>query len=327
MKRDISIIAPWVSDTDWSGGLVGFFSDLVASRLASVIVGARAPSVGGAFDYLRPKLRLMEQIVDAAHAGRLGRRVILIDAAFVNLPALRSLVGEDGEIIALIHGGAFQPHDFVHQFMPNRAGAMARYEEGALGLCDRLIVPTTHARTLFLASHPTLADRLMVVPYPLRQVTPAPIPWAERRGAVYTGRMSFEKGADIVARILETNVELSCVHGLGHTEYIHALSRRLCVLSPARAELYGYAAIEAVQAGVVPVVPRGLSYLECIDVPDWLYLSHPVGAHTPDEFSAVFARVTRLGEMEHAAIVRQAQARLRDLTSGLEDRFLQAVAA
>jgi glycosyltransferase involved in cell wall biosynthesis len=322
----LTIIAPRIASFDWSAVMVDYFCALLGdSDSVNVVTGwsDECSSFGGNnFDFLDPKLTVSVALREAARRRQLAKRVLLLDPNFVNVRALRTLVGEDGRVFTLVNGGAFQPHDFDHQFMPRWAERICEYEGGFFGLCDRIIVPSQHARRLFIKRFPQLAAILDVIPYPLRKRRfPHPLR-SMKQGVIFASRPSIEKGIDIVKALIARGRSITQIFGVSEQPYFRALRKHLCVLIPARAELFGYVAIEAIQAGTIPIIPKALSYPEFIDFPDWLFLSPNVGDHTVEEIEYRLTQVERLTDNEYASIIERCQDRIRLVFARQDEKFI-----
>jgi hypothetical protein len=326
-----TIVTPWLSATDWTSVITGYFIRLLGGPSAvSVVTGQSTGAASGdgaedPFAFLDAKLAVSVKLREAARNGTLAARVLLVDSNFVNLRALRTMVGDKGWIVTLVNGGAFQPHDFDHQSLPSWVDRIAAYEGAMFALCDRIVLASTHARTMFLDRFPTLASRVATVPYPVRSCKPRHWHVTRKAGAIFASRPSYEKGVDVVDALVAMGWPVTRVHRMPPDEYLAELRRHLCVLVPARAELFGYLAIEAVQAGTIPIVPNGLSYREFLELPDWLFLSHPVGVHTVAEIDARLSRLQEMSTADYAAIVERARAHLERVLHGQGDRFRSAL--
>jgi hypothetical protein len=310
--------------------MVDYFVCLLGGpQVVNVLSGRPPPSVSttdDSFAYLDPKLDVAIAIRRAQRTGHLAERVLLIDTNFVNVRALRTLLGTHGRIIALVNGGAFQPFDFDRQSMPAWSDRIAAYESGLFGLCDAVLVPSQHARRTLFAGCPHLSVRVETIPYPLRPRAMARPDKRGKAGAIFVSRPTYEKGADIIDRLIAKGRPVTRAQGLEGEVYFATLQRHLCVLTPARAELFGYTAIEALQAGSIPIAPEGLSYREFLYLPDWLFLSHPVGDATPAQMAAVIERIEDMSDAEYAAIVRSAQIHLRAVFADQNALFRAALA-
>lgn len=326
----LTLVAPWIAQTDWSSVMVDYFVRLLGgSQFVNVLSGHAPSSVSmtdDPFAYLDPKLDIAIAIRQAQKAGCLANRVLLIDTNFVNVRALRTLLGTHGRIIALVNGGAFQPFDFDCQSMPAWSDRIAAYESGLFGLCDAVLVPSQHARHILFAGCPHLSARVETIPYPLRPRAMTRPDKRGKAGAIFVSRPTYEKGADLVDRLIAKGHPVTRTQGLEGEVYFAALQRHLCVLTPARAELFGYVAIEALQAGLIPIAPDGLSYREFLHLPDWLFLSHPVDDATPAQMAAVIERIEDMSDAEYAAIVTGAQMYLGTVFADQNARFRAALA-
>jgi hypothetical protein len=327
-ENKYTVIAPWISSTDWTHFTVEYFAHLFPG--ATIICGGSGSmddSASEPFAFLSSKLEASSLIHRAARKGQLSKRVLLIDTNFVNIRALRTLLGDNGWMAALVNGGAFQPFDFDHQAMPRWAERIADYEGGVFGLCDRLILPSQHARLTLLNRLPDLAQQVIVVPYPVRHL-PRTLPTKSgKRGALFISRPSFEKGIDLIDALSATKIPIERLQGLTHADYLAQLSRHLCVLLPARAELFGHVAIDAINAGTVPLVPAGLSYPEFLDLPASLFLGHPVGEATQAEMMHRIQQLETMSECEYSTIIGRARLHLDRVFADRDARFRAAFMA
>jgi hypothetical protein len=324
-----TIVAPWLSASDWTSVITEYFVALLGGADAvSMVTGQPMRAASAAADddedpfaFLDAKLAASVNLRTAGRNGTLASRVLLVDSNFVNLRALRTMMGDKGWIVTLVNGGAFQLHDFDHQTLPSWVDRIAAYEGAMYALCDRIVLASTHARSVFLNRFPTLASRVTTVPYPLRSGTLRHWRATGKTGVIFASRPSYEKGVDVIDALVARGCPVTRAHRLPPDEYLAELARHLCVVVPARAELFGYVAIEALQVGTIPIVPNGLSYREYLDLPEWLFLSHPVGAHTPAEIATRLRRLEAMSTADYAAIVLHARACLEHLLCDQDDRF------
>jgi hypothetical protein len=318
----VLLLAPWITDHDWTGKLVDTITSLLPCPVEVVVGGCSSASDHSfAYDFLRPKIHVMNVFLDAVE--RLGSvdHVIVLDANYVNLRAVRAVLGHTGLLTVLIHGGSFQPFDLETQFASYDFKKLLRWDEANLALADHILIPTIHALKLFTAAYPTLAPHTTQVYWPLPSGLKRRAPSVGNGKIVAPSRNSWEKGNDIInALVLRgVNVDQTC-NLTGEAYYDHLHDATACLV-PARAEIFGYCAIEALWSGTIPLVPNGLSYKEMFELPPWLQMRHPVGETTTEELVNIIDRVFNLAPLQYHEIVSAAQyaleERLRDAGSAL----------
>ncbi len=320
MRDHFTLVIPWTGSKDWTNLYIDYFSKILKPH-ADISLIQGPVNAEGKFGWLFPKLDISQRLLKAASEGRIGNRILLLDPNYINIRALRAMVGSSAEICAIINGGAFQDHDIETQFMPEYRDAIKSYELGYYSLCDKIIVPSLHARTIFLNSYPSLEKKIWTIPLPLRDIPDLRKNFNEKSGLISVGRAAFEKGSDIISENCEIQIK-----GLKEPEdYLQDLSKALAVIIPSRAELFGYCPIETLQCGTIPIVPNGLPYPEYIHLPDDLMLSHPVGPETSREIKAIWNRVTSMEQEEYEGIIDNAMKNLRTKLINQEKKFLECL--
>ena len=317
IQKKIAIIAPWVSDTDWSETLLNNFLELLIDHAeVKIIYGQTSKDVPSKFHFLEQKLTTSLNILHEAEFMAHCTACIILDGNFINFRVLRTLLPESAQIVLMVNGGAFQPYDFDHQFLPKHVDAITRYEEGLFGLCDKIIASSHYAKNLLIKSFPLLRKRVEVIPYPLKTWPSSQLlancPIAGKQGTGYIGRQSWEKGIDLFNQIKPCHSP-SLIQGLTGDAYFKALASLRAVVCPARAELFGYGVIEAIQSGTIPLVPNGLSYVETVKLPQSLFLSFPINENTVDEIHQKLKMIECFDAKTYQQIINNAQENVRQM--------------
>lgn len=317
MKDHFTLVVPWANTKDWTGLFVEYFTKLLAPY-AEVSLIQGPPAQAGRLGWLVPKLDISGLLLDAASEGRIGNKIFLLDPNYVNIRALRAMTGGGTKIFTLVNGGAFQDYDIETQALPEYRDAMKSYESGFYSLCDRIIAPSLYAQKIFLEAYPSLASKTLSIPFPLRTFPDLRKDFISKSGLISVGRTCFEKGSDILAKCDDVRKnELK-----EPDEYLEDVSKALAVVIPARAELFGYCAMEALQCGTLPIVPKGLFYLE-LNLPDHVRLSHPVGEGTAQEIGRIWKRVCAMDRQIYETIVNDARDSLFERFSNQDSCFLE----
>ncbi len=318
-----TILAPWLSDTDWSGNLCSYFQRLLGGGNCNVVYSPCQYDPASSFGWLVPKMDISVRMLDSAMAGEFGGNVLVIDPNYVNIRALRYLVGNKGRIISLVHGGAFQKYDLETQYVEKWNPAKRRYEEGYFGLVDRIVLPSKHAKKIFSSQYRSLTRKITVIPYPVKNIPDGKASCQERNGIVVPCRNSYEKGSDVIASLLNSSkLNITRMQNLRQKEYFECVAGAMLTLIPSRADLYGMAAIESIYAGTIPVVPFAFSYPEYIKLPRNLFLSHPIGRATCKEIISVYNKISSFSTDEYREVISVAKSHLAKRLRGMDSKFL-----
>jgi hypothetical protein len=222
-------------------------------------------------------------------------------------------MGTHGLIISFVHGGAFQPNDIERHCLPEFTKAMQAYENGYFSLVDWILLPTQYAQNLFCRQYPDLEAHTRVIPYPLKKITISALPPEKKGQAIYVSRPAWEKGYDIISKCNAVKVFPS---GTLNTpeKYFKALSKAIAVVIPARAELYGYVALEAIQCGTIPIVPHDFSYKETIPMFPELKLSSPIGDDTCKEIDEILGKINAMSTKEYNQVLQVFTSQIAHIT-------------
>ena len=280
---ELTIVAPWLSKSDWTGLI---FSSIVKEAKEkkiqfNIVIGfhidnQKKAKVCEPFSFLYPKLKVVEKMVHLANKNRLGNRIVIIDSSFVNIKTIRYLAGPKRYISCFVNGGFFQEHDLDRQTISGYDRELERYEEGHYSLIDKILLPSKYALKIFLNKYPTLRNKTSYHYYPLDIKSNNILKFSSRKGYLYASRKSFEKGFDVISELDSKILKIDFIIGLKNSLFRKKLLKYKALLIPSRADLFGFCALEALLEGVIPVVPKGLSYDELVDIPENLKLSSSI---------------------------------------------------
>jgi glycosyltransferase involved in cell wall biosynthesis len=200
--------------------------------------------------------------------------VLALDGEYPGLEALeyvRKMSGVNFKIFSIWHAGTYDQHDQTAKRGLTRVGA--RLEEVLFDICDGVFVATDFHKRLICTNRMVEAERIHVTGLPVDalrlQRFSTGIDTA-RQGIVFAGRLTEEKGYDIVKRLIQTvNGEWLITHetDLQKDDYYKLLGESRIIVVPSRQETFGYAAIEAISAGCMPVILAGTCCREYVPPP------------------------------------------------------------
>lgn len=193
-----------------------------------------------------------------------GDAVLALDGEYPGLEALeyvRRMSGADFKIFSIWHAGTYDQHDQTAKCGLTRIGA--KLEEVLFDICDGVFVATHFHKNLIKKNRIVNAERIHVTGLPvdaamLQGVSSGVGP--HRQGIVFAGRLTDEKGYDIVKRLIKSvGGEWTITHDihLPKRDYYTLLGQSRIIVVPSRQETFGYAAIEAISAGCMPVILAG----------------------------------------------------------------------
>lgn len=313
-KPDLTIIIPWLSRSDWTGLILDslIFEAQVKKINYNIVIGdnlsvkKKAP-VKGPFSFLYPKLKVVEKIISLSHQNLLADRLVVVDSSFINMKALRYIAGDHRFIACFVNGGYFQKHDLDRQSLDSYSAELLKFENAHYALMDKIFLPSKYALESFLKEYPDLRKKCSHHYYFLPDNFFDAIHFSKKSGYLFASRSSFEKGIDVIEKLIKGGLKIDSIIGKENRVFRKNLIKYKGVLIPSRADLFGFCALEAIVAGVIPVVPRGLSYNELVDLPDEFKISLPIGAKTDSEIKTIMQRIDNLPEKEYQRIVLRAK--------------------
>jgi len=200
--------------------------------------------------------------------------VLALDGEYPGLEALeyvRMMAGVNFKIFSIWHAGTYDRHDQTTKRGLTRIGA--RLEEVLFDICDSVFVATDFHKRLICTNRMVDAERIHVTGLPIDAVRlqrfSAGIDTA-RQGIVFAGRLTEEKGYDIVKRMIKStkgNWVITHEKNMPKDDYYKLLGESRIIVVPSRQETFGYAAIEAISAGCMPVILAGTCCREYVPPP------------------------------------------------------------
>lgn len=332
-KTDVTIVLPWLSRSDWTGIILDDLIRILESIdiKYNIVIGYNLKSnrqkafLSKPFSFLYPKLAVIDKLVSLARQGRLANNLIFIDSSFVNLKAARYLIGEKGQIVCLVNGGSFQEHDLDLQFMSQRTPDILRAEEGHYFLADKIILPSQYAFNKFISAFPDLKSRAVKAYYYLPSNFGPDLNFIKKKGIVFSGRPSFEKGEDILRELNFEGANIEVCNGFHNSIFRQKLKRYKSLLVPSRADFFGFSALEAIIAGTIPIVPKGLSYEELVCLPANLKLSFPIGKNSIKEVQKIINIIEQFDKETYESIIMVARNHLNELLGDYRNNLFGAI--
>lgn len=331
-KPNLTIIAPWLSKGDWTGLI---FSSLIKSANEknisfNVIIGDRVDNnkknkKNKAFDFLYPKLRVVEKMVSLANKNLLADRIVIIDSSFVNMKAIRYIAGSEAFISCFVNGGFFQKFDLDRQTIFGYDKELSKFEEGHYALMDKIFLPSKYALNIFLKAYPLLKNKSFFNYYFLKFDPVKITKFSDKFGYLYPSRQVFQKGYDVILDLCKKNVNIDSIIGLKNIEFRKKISRYKVVLIPSRADLFGFCALEAILEGTIPVVPKGFSYDELINIPSNFKLTLPINKNTKKEIISIIKAIEKLSESEYNRIIFEARNTIKKRINDKNHGFLSII--
>lgn len=313
-KPNLTIIVPWLSKSDWTGLIFYFLTKSAKERNVSfnVVIGDRINNNQKnrkikSFDFLYPKLKVVEKTVDLANKNALADRIVILDSSFVNMKAIRYVAGPKAFISCFVNGGFFQEFDLDRQTIFGYNKELLKFEEGHYALMDKIFLPSKYALNIFLKSYPSLKNKSFYNYYFLKTNSAKIIEFSNKLGYLYSSRQTFQKGYDVILDLHKENIKVDLLIGLENSIFRKKISKYKALLIPSRADLFGFCALESILEGTIPVVPRGLSYDELINIPENLKLTLPISKITKNEIVMIIKTIEKLSEVEYNKIILTAK--------------------
>ena len=180
------------------------------------------------------------------------------------------------KIAGIMHAGSYDPQDFtVRRGMASWAHDL---EQAWLRIVDKVFVGTVFHQNLLLMGHGHIlpgAEKVEVTGLPFYQEDWDESEWVpllERgKSIVFPHRLDPEKAPEVFESLLQMldgrgagNIlsTRTAQHFTTKANYMEELGSHRVAFSSARQETFGYAMLEAVMRGCVPIVPNRLAYSE-----------------------------------------------------------------
>lgn len=177
-------------------------------------------------------------------------KFVFIDACGIDVTPLKK-IGK--KCIGFLHGGSYEPYDLMYKKIPN--------EEKLLRWFDMLFVQTDHHKKM-LSIYKNIKVKKVVFDYLDYFIVPKFT--TKQRHYCFAGRLSEDKGYDLIKKRKWITVLRKSLENKSYSDYLRLLGESLYCLIPSRKETLGITAIEAVQNGTIPIVPRTLCFKEIL---------------------------------------------------------------
>jgi len=190
------------------------------------------------------------------------------DAWFPGLEAIqyvRDITKQKFKLVGILHAGTWDRYDFT--YLSGMRRWARNIERGWLKFLDGIVVATDFHKNLILASNHGLKTPFLVVPLPF-EADEVKRTQTKENIVVFPHRLDKEKRPEMFRKAAKNlakkyphwNFLLTKEQTNTKEDYYQLLGRSRVAVSCARQETYGYAMLEAIANGCLPVVPEGLSY-------------------------------------------------------------------
>lgn len=201
-----------------------------------------------------------------------GDVIFVPDGEYPGLEALmyfKKFYNVDFGIATIWHAATYDHWDLTYQVGLERIGA--KLEEVWFDISDVVFVATNYHKKIICERRMVSKNKIKVTGLPVDVEGLQKYKSEERDiDIVFTGRLSYEKGIDVVEKIRKWANEkgykmiLTQEHNFSKEEYYRILGRSKVIVAPSRQETFGYGVVEAMAMDVVPVVPNGLSFTDYV---------------------------------------------------------------
>lgn len=190
---------------------------------------------------------------------------------------------------------------------------------------DKILLPSKYALKIFLKKYPTLKNKTSYHYYSLDIKFNNILKFSSRKGYLYASRKSFEKGFDVISKLDSKILKIDFIILLKNSLFRKKLLKYKALLIPSRADLFGFCALESLLEGVIPVVPKGLSYDELVDIPENLKLSSSINLNTVREIEKIIKQIESLSEDEYQKIILNARRSIVKIMNNNNHNFSSAL--
>jgi len=199
-----------------------------------------------------------------------GDIIFVADGEFPGLESLeyyRKMSGKKFRIYSIWHAGTYDQWDLTYTRNLTRIGA--QLEPVLFDICDKVFVATTFHKDLIISKRMVNPGKVYVTGLPVDLDNLKELRGTKKdNDIVFGGRLSYEKGLDIVKELKERNPSTSVVIAQDNPrtreEWLNLLSRSQILISPSRQETFGYCTMEAIGVGTLPVTSKGLAFSDYI---------------------------------------------------------------
>ena len=183
------------------------------------------------------------------------------------LQYLKAFTKKKFKITGMLHAGSYDENDLLGLLGTDRW--FRDLENSWFSFIDKVFVASQFHRQLLLQKRTISDNQIAVIPFPIdiegmikryrycMQV--------KRGGIVFTGRLTWDKGWDIVQQQMKKlDIFVTQKANLTKHQYYQLLCDSKVVFAPSRHEMFGFGIIEGMTLGCVPVVPDRLSFKETV---------------------------------------------------------------
>lgn len=200
-----------------------------------------------------------------------GNVIFVPDGEFPGIEAIyyfKKFSNVDVKVVEIWHAGTYDYWDLTRQVGLTRVGK--NLEEVWMDIADLIFVATDFHKNLIAENRMVDESKIKVtgLPVAVRELAKKEVEWSKRKKrAIFTGRLSIEKGIDVVREVQEAftiPIFVCQEKKLSKKQYHKELVNSRVVFAPSRQETFGYGVVEGMSANVVPVVPDSLSFKEIV---------------------------------------------------------------
>ncbi|HHX8512567.1 TPA: hypothetical protein ACVO12_004845, partial [Vibrio diabolicus] len=195
---------------------------------------------------------------------------IFIDSSFIDFRMIKKFY-PNCYLIGMINGGEFQDFGFSYHYDEYQKTLALEYERTLLSFLDKIILPSNFGLNQFINKHPSLKGKSIYkyLPLDLKELNNSVNLHSGNR-ICFSGRPTFEKGFDIIESLSMEDINIDNIGGQSKSNYYKELREFKYAVFPSREELFGYAVAEAILLGVIPIIPKALSYSELTSLPYYM---------------------------------------------------------
>ncbi len=196
-----------------------------------------------------------------------GDVVFIPDGEFPGIEAIeyfKRFYGVDVKVVQIWHAGTYDYWDLTRQVGLTRIGK--HLEEVWMDMAGLIFVATQCHKDLILKERMVDKDKVKVTGLPADVRGLGKYEKERKEGIAFTGRLSIEKGYDVVCELRKKGFEITATQeqNLSKEQYYELLGGMKVVFAPSRQETFGYGVVEGMAMNCIPVVPDGLSFTDYV---------------------------------------------------------------
>lgn len=214
------------------------------------------------------KLTQMTKLLKRFNEVNDGDVIFFQDLWFPSLemiPYIKHLTGKKVKICGILHAGTYDPWDLTNQTGMTRWAS--KLEESWFEVVDKIFVATQFHKDLITKNRMVDKRKIIVTGLPIDiKKLQSNYSSDKKRGIIFTGRKSIEKGINIVYNLSKRGLHINIAMDKNYSrdEYFTELGKSDIVFSPSEQETFGYGVAEAMALGCIPIVPNKLSFVEYV---------------------------------------------------------------